>query len=115
MESDETPRRVGGTMTSAFAARFGAAAREPANWIQINNFLGNRLWTFAWGDWGLAGPVRHRRQAWRRGRTVIAKVAEASWIRSTGMVVVLAALRGGLAEPKRAMEVSCPRGSWRAL
>lgn len=46
---------------------------------------------------------------------MIAKVVEASWIRSTGMVVVLAALRGGLPEPKRAIETSSPRGSWRAL
>lgn len=39
---------------------------------------------------------------------MIAKVVEASWIRSTGMVVVLAALRGGLSLPKRAMETSLP-------
>ena len=39
---------------------------------------------------------------------MIANVVEASRIRSTGMVVVLAALRRGLSEPKRAMETSCP-------
>jgi hypothetical protein len=60
-------------------------------------------------------PGAHPRRKWRRGSTVIANVEEASWIRSTGMAVVFAALRGGLSEPKRAMEISCPRGSWRAL
>ena len=57
----------------------------------------------------------HPRREWRRGRTAIAKVVDASWIRSTGMVVVVTLLFGGLLVPKRAMEISCPRGSWRAL
>jgi hypothetical protein len=39
---------------------------------------------------------------------VIANVVEASWIKSTGMAVVFAAPRGGLPEPRRAMEVSRP-------
>jgi hypothetical protein len=38
----------------------------------------------------------------------IAKVVAASWIRLTGMAVVLAALRGGLSEPRRAMEGQLP-------